>query len=29
MIFLEKVTKGGTYKLVPMKGKGYDNDLNV
>ena len=29
MIFLEKVTKGGTYKLVPMKGQGYDTDLNV
>jgi len=29
MIFLEKVKKGGTYKLVPMKGQGYDTDLNV
>ena len=29
MIFLQKVSKGGTYKLVPLAGQGYDTTLNV
>ena len=29
MIFLEKVKKGSTYKLVPLPGQGYDTTFNV
>ena len=29
MVFLEKVKKGRDYKLVPLKGQGFDTTLNV
>jgi nitric oxide reductase NorQ protein len=29
MIFLQKISKKGTYKLVPMEGQGYDITYNV
>ena len=29
MIFLQKVKKGTTWKLVPIEGQGYDTTYNV